>query len=50
MSVSKINFNDNNEAYIVVEPISDINKDDFKNYVNLKMAKPLHYIMVMEIE
>ena len=35
MSVSKINFNDNNEAYIVVEPISDINKDDFKNYLDL---------------
>ncbi len=35
MSVSKINFNDNNEAYIVVEPISDIDREDFKNYLDL---------------
>lgn len=35
MSVSKLNFNDNNEAYIIVEPISDINKVDFKNFLDL---------------
>lgn len=35
MSVSKINFNDSNEAYIVVEPISDIDKGDFKIYLDL---------------
>ena len=35
MSVSKINFNDSNEAYIVVEPISDIDREDFKTYLDL---------------
>lgn len=35
MSVSKINFNGSNEAYIVVEPISDIDKEDFKTYLDL---------------
>ena len=35
MSVSKINFNDSNEAYIVVEPISDIDKEAFKTYLEL---------------
>ena len=35
MSVSKINFNDSNESYIVVEPISDIDREDFKTYLYL---------------
>ncbi|WP_418462116.1 FHA domain-containing protein [Frisingicoccus sp.] len=35
MSVSKINFNDSNEAYIVVKPISDIDKEAFKTYLEL---------------
>lgn len=35
MSVSKINFNDKNEAYIIVDPISDIDKNDFKKYLDL---------------
>lgn len=35
MSVSKINFNDSNEAYIVVEPISDIDREAFKTYLEL---------------
>lgn len=39
MSVSKINYNDKNEAYIIVDPISEIDKNDFKNY--LDMDSPL---------
>lgn len=35
MSVSKINFNDKNEAYIIVDPISEIDKNEFKKYLNL---------------
>lgn len=35
MSVSKINYNDQNEAYLVVDPISDINKEDFKKYLDI---------------
>lgn len=35
MSVSKINFNDNQEAYILVEPISEIDRTDFKTYLDL---------------
>ncbi len=35
MSVSKINFNDKNEAFIVVDPINEIDKDDFKKYLDL---------------
>ena len=34
MSVSKINFNGSNEAYIVVEPISDI--DSFSEITHIK--------------
>ena len=35
MSVSKINFNDRQEAYILVEPISEIDRSDFKTYLDL---------------
>lgn len=35
MSVSKINFNDKNEAFIIVDPISDIDKNEFKKYLNI---------------
>lgn len=35
MSVSKINFNDNNEAYIVVDPIGDIDRSEFKKYLDI---------------
>lgn len=35
MSVSKINFNKDQEAFIVVDPISEIDKSDFKNYLDL---------------
>ena len=34
MSVSKINYNDNQEIYIIVDPISEINKDDFRKYLD----------------
>ncbi len=35
MSISKINFNDKNEAFIVVDPINEIDKDAFKKYLDL---------------
>ena len=35
MSVSKINFNDKKEAFIVVDPINEIDKDGFKKYLDL---------------
>ncbi|MDD3221502.1 MAG: FHA domain-containing protein [Lachnospiraceae bacterium] len=35
MSISKITFNDNQEACIVVDPISEIDKSDFKTYLDL---------------
>ena len=38
MSVSKINFNDRQEAYILVEPISEIDRSDFKTYLDLDLS------------
>lgn len=35
MSVSKINFNEDNEAFIVVDPISEIDKKEFKKYLDV---------------
>ena len=35
MSVSKVNFNDKNEAFIIIDPINEVNKDDFKKYLDL---------------
>ena len=35
MSVSKINFNEDNEALIVVDPISEIDKKEFKKYLDV---------------
>ena len=35
MSVSKINFNDKNEAFIIIDPINEVDKDDFKKYLDL---------------
>lgn len=36
MSVSKINFNDKNEAFITVNPISEIDKNEFRKFLNLQ--------------
>ena len=35
MSVSKINYNDKNEAFLVLSSMDEMDKNDFKNYMDL---------------